>query len=81
MTPEAILEAVLRGWVPELLEDAPNKFALEGRPPKLEGVPGWIDNKIGERIAKGEIRARPHKNDSGPTAIAAAYHNAKNRAA
>ena len=71
VSPADILAAVLRGWLPELLEAAPNKFALEGKPPPLEGVPDWIDAKI-VRDYKAKARAAKDSTD-----MAVAFHKAK----
>ncbi len=34
--PEAILETVLRGWLPEQIEAVTSRYALEDHPPPLE---------------------------------------------
>ena len=66
-TPVVILEAVLRGWLPEQLEKVSSKYRFEDGPPPLGGVPEWIDRKIDwERSAK-----------TGPAALAVAFHRAK----
>ena len=44
-TPEVILEAVRRGWLPEQIEKVSSKYALEAHPPPLEGVEPWMDRK------------------------------------
>ena len=42
-----ILEVIRdRVWLPEDIEAISSKYALEGHPPPLEGVPEWIDAKI-----------------------------------
>lgn len=45
-TPEVILEAVRRGWMPELLEKVTSRYALESLPPPSEAVPTWVDMAI-----------------------------------
>ena len=37
-TPEVILDAVRRGWLPDDIEATRSKYALEGNPPELEGA-------------------------------------------
>ena len=75
-TPEEILEAVRRGWLPEQVEGVESKYALEGNPPELVGVEPWVDAAI-EKRAKAKARAKV----TGDTAMSAAYQKAKRRAA
>ena len=72
-TPEAILEAIRRGWLPEQVEGVSSKYALEGHPSPLEDVPEWIDMLIAK-----QCRAKAWAKDS---AMALAYRKVKNRAA
>jgi len=51
VNPEAILEAVRRGWLLEDIGGVSSRYALEGNPPPLEGVPDWLDAKIKAKAA------------------------------
>ena len=72
-TPEVILEAVRRSWLPEQIEGVSSKYVLEGHPPPLEDVLDWIDILIAKQC-RAEARAKD-------TAMALAFGKAKNRAA
>ena len=37
---------VARGAIPEDIEGVSSRYALEGHPPPLEGVPDWVHAKI-----------------------------------
>ena len=69
-TPEEILEAVRRGWLPEQIEAVSSKYALEGHPPPLEDVLEWTDILIAKQC-KAKARAK------GDTAMALAYSPSK----
>lgn len=63
-TPQVVLEAIReRAWLPEQIVRVTSRYALEGKPPPLEGVPDWIDARI--------------KAKTGPTALPVAFDTAK----
>ncbi len=72
-SPEEILEAVRRGWLPEDIEGVSSKYALEGSPPPLEDVFEWVDILVAKQC-KAKARAKD-------TAMVTAYRKAKARAA
>lgn len=46
---DAILAAVRRGWLPELLEAVQTRYALESLSPPLDGVYHECDARIAEK--------------------------------
>ena len=63
-TPQVILKAIReRAWLPEQIVKVTSRYALEGKPPPLEGVPDWIDARI--------------KAQTGPTTLAVALYKAR----
>ena len=74
-TPEVLTAAILRGWLPENIEAASSRFALEYKPPPLPGV-SFRDSNMIDRKARAAVRRA-----KGNTAMALAYREAKSRAA
>ncbi len=71
--PKEILAAVSRGWLPEDIAAAPNKYALEDDPPQLRGVEQWVDAEIDRKARAAARRAR---GEMGDTAMAEAFRQA-----
>ncbi len=72
MTPDEILEAVHRGWLPEQIAIVSSKYALEGHPPPLEDVSEWINILIAKRMtAKAGAKNTAMADASGKARFAA----------
>lgn len=66
ITPKAILEVVVRGWLPPLIEKATDEHQLEGSPARLND---FVEPYIDARIKRKVKRTRP-------TAMQAAFARA-----